>query len=113
MKNKEYLKNIFNKENTVINITSVITIISMFIVPPDKIYLNYIDYKTILFLLSGLIIVTEFDRLNVFKILAEWIVGKFYIKHELQKQLYYIKTFTILNIIFLSVLLVFELFVFN
>lgn len=67
----------FIKQNVVFVISFFLAIITSFIVTPDKEYLGYIDYKTIVCLFSVLAVVCALKNVNFFYLLAVDIVKKF------------------------------------
>ena len=67
----------FIKQNAVFVISFFAAIITSFIVTPDKEYLSYIDYKTIVCLFSVLAVVCALKNVNFFYLLAVDIVKKF------------------------------------
>ena len=67
----------FIKQNIVFVISFFAAVITSFIVTPDKEYLGYIDYKTIVCLFSVLAVVCALKNVNFFYLLAVDIVKKF------------------------------------
>ncbi len=67
----------FSKKNTVMVIAAVAALITCFIVPPDKEYLGYIDFKTLCCLFGVLAVVRALRNLRFFYKIASGIVKKF------------------------------------
>ena len=70
------LKN-FVKRNTVMVIALCAAVATSFIVPPDKEYLGYFDFKTLTCLFCVLAVVCALKNVNFFYVLAEKIVECF------------------------------------
>ena len=67
----------FLKENAVLMIAILAAIITSIIVPPDKEYLGYFDFKTLACLFSVLAVVCALRNIRFFYTLAKAIVRKF------------------------------------
>ncbi len=67
----------FVKTNAVMLIAALAAIITTFIVPPDKEYLNYFDLKTLTCLFSVLAVVCALRNIRFFYTIAKAIVRKF------------------------------------
>lgn len=67
----------FFKRNIIFIVAVAVAILSMIIIPPDKEYLNYIDYKTISCLFITLAVVCALKNIDFFYILAVKIVSHF------------------------------------
>jgi Na+/H+ antiporter NhaD/arsenite permease-like protein len=67
----------FVKKNTVMVVALFAAIITSFIVPVDKKYLNYFDYKTLTCLFCVLSVVCALKNINFFYILARKVVQLF------------------------------------
>ena len=67
----------FIKKNAVMCIALLAGIITSFIVPPDKEYLGYFDYKTLTCLFSVLAVVCALKNINFFYMLARRVVQLF------------------------------------
>lgn len=67
----------FIKKNIVLVIAIIAAIVTSFIVPPDKEYLRYFDFKTLTCLFCVLAVVCAFKNINFFYILAKQIVRLF------------------------------------
>lgn len=67
-----YLQKIkaFIKQETILTAGIMLAIISSFIIHPDKEYLSYIDYRTILLLFCLMTVMTGFKQLGVFKLIG-------------------------------------------
>ncbi len=72
----ESIKKLF-QTNMVAVIATVAAIITMFIIAPDKEYLEYIDLRTLSTLFIMLVIVRGFEEIHFFQILARRIVSHF------------------------------------
>lgn len=64
----------FIKSNVVLTIASIVAVITSIIIPPDKKYITYFDFKTLACLFSVLAVVCAFKNINFFYILARKIV---------------------------------------
>lgn len=67
----------FTRKNTVTMIAAIAALITCFIVPPDKKYMGYIDFKTLACLFSVLAVVRALRNLRFFYKIAESIVKVF------------------------------------
>ena len=67
----------FVKKNTVMFVALFAALITSFIVPPDKEYLGYFDFKTLTCLFCVLAVVCALKNVNFFYALAEKIVECF------------------------------------
>lgn len=67
----------FIKKNIVLCIALIAAVVTMFIVPPDKEYLEYFDYKTLTCLFCVLAVVCAFKNIDFFYILARKVVESF------------------------------------
>lgn len=67
----------FLKKNIVMEIALVLAIITMFIIPIDKKYLDYFDFKTLTCLFCTLAIVCALKNINFFYMLAHKVVEVF------------------------------------
>lgn len=72
----EKVKN-FVKENVVLLVAIVAAAVTSFIVPPDKEYLGYFDFKTLVCLFCVLAVVCALRNIRFFYTLAKAIVRKF------------------------------------
>lgn len=64
----------FIKNNTVLSIAWILAIITIFLVPVDKEYLTYFDFKTLFCLFCALSVVCALRHIHFFKIVATKIV---------------------------------------
>lgn len=73
------LKNVksFIKSNTVMVVALCAAVLTSFIVPPDREYLGYFDFKTLTCLFCVLAVVCALKNVNFFYVLAEKIVERF------------------------------------
>ena len=67
----------FIKKNTVMAVSFVAALLTGFIVPPDKKYIGYFDFKTLVCLFCVLAVVCALKNVNFFYILAQKIVHSF------------------------------------
>ena len=67
----------FIKKNAVCCIAFVLAVVTCFIIPPDKEYLGYFDYKTLTCLFCVLAVVCALKNINFFYILAKKVVRLF------------------------------------
>lgn len=66
----------FLKSEIVTVISFGLAVISLFIVPIDGQYLEYIDFRTLAILLSLMLVVAGFRKLGVFKSIGSWLLTK-------------------------------------
>ena len=66
----------FLKNEIVTVISFGLAVISLFIVPIDGQYLEYIDFRTLAILLSLMLVVAGFRKLGVFKSIGSWLLTK-------------------------------------
>jgi Na+/H+ antiporter NhaD/arsenite permease-like protein len=64
------------KQNIIVVISVIAAVVTCFLVPPDKQYLGYIQYKTIACLLALMMLVSAIKHTNVFKIIAAAILKR-------------------------------------
>jgi len=78
MKMKNIIANITNfiKNETVLSIAAVLAILSSFFIPPDKQYINYVDFRTLALLFCLMTVVAGFQKMGVFNLLAENLLNK-------------------------------------
>ena len=67
----------FLKKNAVLCVAILAAVLTSFIVPPDKAYFDYFDWKTLTCLFCVLAVVCAFKNISFFTVLAEKIVGLF------------------------------------
>lgn len=72
---KEKIIRFFKKE-TVLCVAMILTVISMFFIPPDEKYLNYIDFRTLSILFCLMIVVAGLQKSGVFQHIAELLLDK-------------------------------------
>lgn len=65
----------FVKHNPVLSIAVVLALVTSFIVPPDREYLSYIDYRTITCLFCTLSVICALKEIKFFYVCAEKIVS--------------------------------------
>ncbi|MDD6807822.1 MAG: SLC13 family permease [Oscillospiraceae bacterium] len=66
----------FVKKETILSISLILAVISSLFVIPNKNYLNYIDYRTILLLFTLMGITQGLKKLNVFNILGHKLLNR-------------------------------------
>lgn len=67
----------FFKKNIVLSVALVAALLTSFIIPPDREYLSYFDFKTLTCLFCVLAVVCAFKNIDFFYILAEKVVKSF------------------------------------
>ena len=77
MKIKEAILNFIKKE-VVLSVATVLAIVTCFIVPIDKEYLDYFDYKTLACLFCMLAVVAGLKNTNVFEKVSKKLIGLFH-----------------------------------
>ena len=65
------------KQNAVLCIAACAALVTSIIVPPDKAYLDYFDYKTLTCLFCVLAVVCALRNVRFFYVLAETIIRRF------------------------------------
>lgn len=66
----------FIKNETVLLISIILAIVSMFIIKPDKLYADYIDLKTIFTLFSLMAVMEGFKKTGVFNKISRTLINK-------------------------------------
>lgn len=66
----------FVKKETVLLLSWLLAVISAFLVPPDKDYLGYIDYRTIVLLFSLMAVMAGFRKIGFFQRMGEMVLKK-------------------------------------
>lgn len=64
------------KRETVLTVAFVLALVSMFLVPPDRGYLSYIDYRTLCILYALMAIMNGFQKIGVFDWSARSILNR-------------------------------------
>ena len=77
MKTKEKIIN-FIKSEIVLSVAIVLAIVTCFFVPPDKEYLGYFDYSTLICLFCMLAVVAGLKSTNVFELISRKLIGLFH-----------------------------------
>ncbi len=67
----------FIKKNTVMVVSLIAALLTGFIIPPDKKYIGYFDFKTLVCLFCVLAVVCALKNVNFFYLLAQKIVHRF------------------------------------
>ena len=65
----------FLKRETVLCVALVLAAVSTFLVPPDKAYLGYIDFRTLAILFCLMSVMAGLQRIGVFKAIARKLLG--------------------------------------
>ena len=68
----------FVKKEIVLSVATILAIVTCFIVPIDKEYINYFDYKTLACLFCMLTVVAGLKSTNVFEKVSKKIIGLFH-----------------------------------
>lgn len=68
----------FIKNEVILVIATIFTIVTCFFVPIDKQYLNYFDYNTLICLFCMLAVVAGLKSTNVFELLSRKMIGLFH-----------------------------------
>ncbi len=68
---------VFAKKEVVLSIAIICTIVTCFFVPPDKEYLGYFEYKTLIALFCMLAVVAGLKNTNVFELISKKLIGLF------------------------------------
>lgn len=66
----------FIKKEAVLSAAFVLAVVSAFIVPPDRGYIEYIDWNTLLLLYSLMAVMAGFQELGVFSLIGESLLSK-------------------------------------
>lgn len=74
MKAIKIIKSIFQKE-TVLCISLILAVLSMFIITPSKEYISYIDFRTLAILICMMIIMAGLEKLYIFQQIGEFMIG--------------------------------------
>lgn len=65
----------FLARESVLVVSCVVALLSCLIVPPDGVYLSYIDWHTIILLFCLMAVVTGLRFLGVIRVLGEWVIS--------------------------------------
>lgn len=66
----------FLKKEIVMTVSFVLAIISMIFVTPNEKYFDYIDFRTLGLLFSLMTVMAGFNKMGVFKVIAEYLLNK-------------------------------------
>ena len=90
------MKNIlsFLKNETVLAAAWVLALVTMFLVPPDGGYLNYIDWNTLMLLFSLMAVMAGLQRLGLFRRLGEALLARTATTRQLEGALVFLPFFT-------------------
>ncbi len=64
------------KKEAVLSISILLAVISAFAVPPDRAYLEYIDFRTLAILFCLMAVMAGFQQLGLFQFVAEKLLGR-------------------------------------
>lgn len=64
------------RQETVLSAAFVLAVVSTMIIPPDKAYLTYIDWNTLLLLFSLMAVMAGFQKLGIFKAIGRKLLSK-------------------------------------
>lgn len=67
----------FVKKEVVLSIAFIAMIVTCFFIPPDKSYLGYFEYKTLISLFCMLAVVAGLKNTNVFELISKKLIGLF------------------------------------
>jgi len=62
------------KKEIVLTIAFVLAVISLFLIPPTRAYLDYIDYRTLAILFCMMVVMAGLQKLNVFQQIGERLI---------------------------------------
>ena len=88
MNTKEKILN-FIKNEVVLSVAILITIVTCFFVPPDKEYITYFDYKTLICLFCMLAVVAGLKSTNAFELISRKMIGLFHTRRAVIYALVY------------------------
>lgn len=71
----QQIKN-FIKIETVLCISSILTILSLFLIPPDAAYIDYIDFRTLAILFCLMAVMAGFQKNGLFALIAQSILER-------------------------------------
>ena len=77
-KSEEIMKKFlsFIKNEVVMLVSLLLAVLSMFFVAPSSKYINYIDFRTLTLLFCLMTVMAGFNRMGLFKIMAEKLLGR-------------------------------------
>ena len=75
----------FVKTETVLCIFSLLALISLFLVPPDAAYLDYIDFRTLAILFCLMAVMAGFQENGLFAVIAQSILCHVNHDHRLSR----------------------------
>ena len=99
MKKSSIAKSIFSfiKSEAVLTASWILAIASMFFVPPDEKYLNYIDWRSLSILWSLMVIMNVFKQNGFFNLLAEKLISSINGKNGAEAKRQDKKTFLLIS----------------
>ncbi|MCQ2463131.1 MAG: anion permease [Clostridia bacterium] len=71
IKVKEFIKN-----ECVMLLSALLAVISSFIIPPDKQYISYVDFRTLALLFSLMVVMAGFSAMGIFSLMAQKLMKK-------------------------------------
>lgn len=77
MKTKEKIIK-FIKQEIVLTVATILTILTCFIIPPDKQYFGYFDYSTLISLFCMLAVVAGLKSTNIFELISRKLINLFH-----------------------------------
>ena len=66
----------FIKKETVLSVAWILALVSAFMVPPSKNYMDYIDFNTLFLLFCLMCVMASFKKLGAFEKCSEYLLGK-------------------------------------
>lgn len=66
----------FVRKETVLTVALLLAVISAFIVPPDSVYVDYIDFRTLAILFCLMTVVAGFSQQGMFGIIAKSMINR-------------------------------------
>lgn len=66
----------FIKKETILCVSLLLAIISMFFVAPDKKYVDYVDFRTLMLLFCLMAVMAGFQSIGLFKYIGSWLLSK-------------------------------------
>lgn len=66
----------FVRKETVLSVALFLAVISAFVVPPDRAYVDYIDFRTLAILFCLMTVVAGFSQQGIFNIVAKGMINR-------------------------------------
>ena len=73
----------FIKKETILTVALLLAAVSMFLIPPSAVYMDYIDWNTIFLLFDLMAVVAGFQKLGVFSLIGSALLGKIHTSRQL------------------------------